>query len=131
MSVELGIVDFNTISVENIKNHVTNSRLEYLTHKYSDISLRNKYLLNTQKQHKLTTDRLKTKCKNSSKTFGKCESAVIKKVECTVHGYVMQVTSQYLIEQAIIKEKSNMFIIAYSSTLLQDNTAQNLGYSGE
>ena len=30
-----------------------------------------------------------------------------------------------------MKENSNRFIIAYSSPLLQDNTAQNLGYSGE
>ena len=30
-----------------------------------------------------------------------------------------------------MKEKSNMFILAYSSHLLQDNTAQNLGYYRE
>ena len=49
LSVELGIVDFNTISVENIKKHVITSRLDYLTHKYSTLSRRNKHLINTQK----------------------------------------------------------------------------------
>ena len=59
--VEFDVVDFYTISVENIKNHVTNSRLEYLIHKHSAVSHRNKQLLNTQQQHKLNTERLKTR----------------------------------------------------------------------
>ena len=43
----------------------------------------------------------------------------------------MQVTSQHLIEQAMMKENSNRFILVYSSPLLQDLTAQDLSFSGE
>ena len=43
----------------------------------------------------------------------------------------MQVTSQRLIEQEIMKENFNRFILAYSSPLLQDATAQDLGFSSE
>ena len=46
-------------------------------------------------------------------------------------GCVAQVTSKHLIEQAIMKENSNKFILACSSPLLQDTTARDLGYSGE
>ena len=60
-SVELDIVDFYTISVENIKNHVSTSRIEHLTHKFSAVSRRNKHLRNTHQQHKLTTEILKTR----------------------------------------------------------------------
>lgn len=43
----------------------------------------------------------------------------------------MQVTSQHLIEQSIMKENSNMFILAYSSLLLQEETMHDLGYSSQ
>ena len=43
----------------------------------------------------------------------------------------MQATSQHLIEQAIMKENYNRFILAYSSPLLQDTTVRDVGCSGE
>ena len=43
----------------------------------------------------------------------------------------MQLASQHLIEQAMMKENSNRFILAHSSPLLQDATAHDLGFSGE
>ena len=43
----------------------------------------------------------------------------------------MHVTSQHLVEQDIMKENSNRYILAYSSPFLQDNTVQNLDYYGE
>ena len=43
----------------------------------------------------------------------------------------MQVTSKHLIEQIIMKENYNKFILAHRSPLLQDATTQDLGFSGE
>ena len=106
LSAELNIVDFNTISIENIKKHVTDSRIDYLTHKYSAVSGRNKHLLKSQKQHKLTNERLKTRYKNCSKTFGKCKSAEINKMEHSECGCVIQLTSQQITEHDIMKETS-------------------------
>ena len=40
-------------------------------------------------------------------------------------------TSRHLIEQAIMKENSHRFILACSSPLLQEETVNVLGYSGE
>ena len=60
-SVELAIVDFYTIYMENIKKHVSTNVLEHLIRKFSTVSLNNKHLRNTHQQHKLTTGRLKTR----------------------------------------------------------------------
>ena len=54
-----------------------------------------------------------------------------KKVECTSCGCVIQVTSRHLIEQDMILENSDRFILAYISPLLQDKTSQDLCYSGQ
>ena len=112
------------MSVENIKKLVSSSRLDYLYYKFEASSRRNKHLLTIQHQHKRTTERMKTRCRN-------CKSASIKKVECTACGCVTQVTSQHLIEQSIMKENSNRFILACSSPLLQDEKVHDLGFSGE
>ena len=52
-------------------------------------------------------------------------------MEYVAHGCVVQVTSQHVIEQSIMKENYNMFDLAYSSPLLQYSTVHDLGCSGE
>ena len=116
------------MSVENIKKKVVASRLDYLTHKFSAHSHRKKHL---QSMHKLTHEKMKSRYKNCAKTFGKSRSVAISKVEYAAYRCVIQVTSQHLIEQAIMKENSHRFILAYSSPLLQEETVNALGYSGE
>ena len=131
LSNALNISDFYTMSVENIKNKVVTSRQDYLTNKFSVHSHRKKNLKSTQQLNKLTNEKMKSRYKNCAKTFGKSRSAAISKVEYTTYGCVIQVTSQYLIEQAIMKENSHRFILAHSSPLLQEETVNALGYSGE
>ena len=79
LSAELNVLDFYTMSIVKIKKKVVTSRLDYLTHKFSAHSNRNKHLQSTQQLHKLTTERMKIRYKNGAKTFGKSKSAAIKK----------------------------------------------------
>ena len=81
----------------------------------------------TKHQHK----KLKRRHKRCSQAFGKTKSATIKRVEHKECGCVIQVTSQVLIERAIIKENSQRFTLAHSSQLLHPNIANSLGHSGE
>ena len=63
----------------------------------------------------MTSEKLKRRHNIFSQTFGKRKSAAIKKFQYAEYSFVIQVTSQNLIEQAIMKENSHRLTLAYSS----------------
>ena len=127
----LNISELFTLRVEFIKLKVSATKQDYLCHKYSAHSKRSRCLLSTQQAHKLTNEKLKEMCKKCARTFGKNKAMSISKVEYSEQGCIMQVTSQHLMEKAIMKENSYRFILAHSSPLLQEDSVSALGYSGE
>ena len=112
MSNDLNISDFFTINNEKFKQNITSSKILHVKHKCSASSRRIKILKATQRQHIITTEKLKKICKLFSNTFGKRKSASIKKVEFHEHGCVIQVNSQNLIGQEIMKENSMRYMLA-------------------
>ena len=113
-SNDLNISEFYTTTIDQVKCNITSSTLFCLRFKYSAGSCRTKHLKSTQQQHKITTENLNKRCKLCSSAFIKLKHATIKKAECQEYGCAIQVTSQKLIEQVIMKEKSDRFILEFS-----------------
>ena len=63
--------------------------------------------------------------------FGKSKVKVISEVEYSVDGSVVRVSSQIRVEQAIMAENSQQFVLAYSSWLLRKDIIENIGFKGE
>ena len=118
LASKLNINDFMQLSTYEIKMKMTLSKQACLKLKYSDSYLREKHILPTQQKSKLRTEKLSRRHELYSKTFGKRKLTAFRKVDYKAYGCVIRVASQQRIEQAIIKENSNRFVLAYSSLLL-------------
>ena len=63
--------------------------------------------------------------------FGKSKAKAISEIEYSVDGSVVRVSSQIRVEQAIMVENSQWFVLAYNSLLLRKDIVEKIGFKGE
>ena len=63
--------------------------------------------------------------------FGKLKAKAISYVEYSVDGSIVRVSSQIRVEQAIMVENSQRFILACNLPLLRKDIVEKIGFKGE
>ena len=115
----------------SIKMNIERSRKEYLDIKDQQALLRKRYLEDTGRTAQWKKEKQKRQFKRCNSTFGKQKMKSINKVEHVEEGNLVQVVTKEEVENAIMKENSSRFRLAYSSPLLNDELSEELGLSGE
>ena len=122
--------------LESAINHLETAKLKYLYHKKQHSTLRDKHVnSNSERKKELKILRKREKSKNKWKryrlAFGKSRMNSISEVEHNIEGFIVITSNQFEIEQAIMKENSARFTLAYSSPLLQSPLLDKIGLFAE
>ena len=125
----MDISDLN--NKQSIKMNIERSRREYLNLRAQQEALRRKYLETTGRIMQQKREKQKRQFKCCNNTFGKCKLKAINRVEYRKDGELIQVSTKNEVENAIMRENSSRFRLAYSLLILEKNMCKELGPSGE
>ena len=111
--------------------NIERSRRDYLNLRAQQEALRRKYLETTGRILQWQKEKQKRQFKCCNSTFRKHKLKAINRVEYRERGELIQVSTKNEVENAIMKENSSRFRLAYSTLILDDNICEELDPSGE